>query len=51
MIQVEDNTGFIPLKIVVGVFLVVLSHEAIRRNLRASEAGRNERGYTKKINI
>lgn len=50
MIQVEDKSGFIPLKIVVGVFLVVLSHEAVRRNLRAGEAGTNEKGYTKKMN-
>lgn len=51
VIQVEDYTGFIPLKIVVGVFLVVLSHEAVRRNLRASEAGTNEKDYTKKMNV
>ena len=35
MVEVENNTCFSsPLKIVVRVFLVVLSHESIRRHLQ-----------------
>lgn len=42
MIEVENDIGFILLKVVVRVFLVVLSHESICSHLRMAKTGTTE---------